>query len=133
MAHRLPVERIDLGGGDFALVNRHLLVKTQRAIREYCLANTPEGQETKPETLRGHERDLFRLFFVNQTLELRLSKVERVKRLWWRTHELRQEAYTPPFDFDAIMEDIDDVAFEKMDILQREFVRLYAESPLGGG
>ena len=128
---RLPTVVVDLGDGDLVELNKYVLVKTQRALQEYCVANTPEGLETTPETLKGHEKEIVKILFVNQAVELKVKTVQVVKTLWFTRKTLKEHRFIPPFDYGAILKVMDDVGLEKLHIIEREMNRLYTPDPFG--
>lgn len=130
--NRLPTVRIDLGDGDFVELHKYLLVKTQRAIAEYCLAHVQLGQTPTAEALKGHEKEIVEIFFVNQALELSIGVIVQKPRRFlpcMTKRRLVRMRFTPPFDYASVLAALDDVGFDKLQIIEVEMNRLYSQDP----
>jgi len=129
---RLPTVKIDLGDGDYVELNKHLLVKTQRAVQSYCLQYVPDSGELTPQILQGHEKELVRIFFTNQAEALRISVIKQYRLLGKLLFKrLVRLTFNPPFDYDKILSVLDEVGFDKLQIIEKEMNRLYSPDPLG--
>ncbi len=131
MKSRLPIVTIDLGDGDYAVLIKPLLVKTQRAVQTYCLQYADAAGQVTPDMLKGHEADIMQLFIGNQCLEIRLGVVRQNKildRVVYR--KLKRYTFTEPIDYKALMQICDDIGFEKLRILEKGVNDLYAPDPL---
>ena len=131
MTNNLPIVTVDLGDGDYVKLYRYLRVKTQRAVREYCLPLAPEGEQLDSKHIVGHESELAGIFFVNQAVELRLTVVTRQPRKWPFRAKVKVEHRTfgPPFDWPTITGTLDEVGLDKLNIIEREMNRLYTPDP----
>jgi hypothetical protein len=128
----LPVVKVDLGDGDYAIVCKYLLRRTQRAVLEFCqpLIKDSKTPEEITAALAGQEDALFGIYLQNQVSELRLTVVN--ERKWGPFRRPSVRHFSPPFDVQAMMATFDDTAAEKLEILRQEMDRLYQPAPLAG-
>ncbi len=127
-----PTVKVDLGDGDYAEINKYMLRRTQRAITEFCQPFTDEAGRINPAILKEHENELFKIIFINQVEELRIGTMRRYRFLkLLPMRHFKRQGFFPPFDYQQITRTFDEVAFNKMQILEQEMNRLYMPDPLG--
>lgn len=128
----LPMERIELGDGDYLVTNKYLLKKTQTELARitWPLVKDISDPIEQIKALAPVNEDLLRIVFCNQVETLSMVTSERRRLIFLSFDRVIRKTLHPPFDWAVVKQLFSDTNYEKLDIVDREMNRLYAVSPL---